>query len=39
MWFSCLRDGKGVWWVVVDLEVGGVLEALPEYPKIIRKME
>ena len=39
MWFWCFRDGKGVWWVVVDLEVEGLLEELSEYPKIIKKME
>jgi len=34
-----VQGWKGVWWVVVDLEVGGLLEALSEYPKIIKKME
>ena len=37
MWFW-FRDGKGIWWVVVDLEVGGLLEALSKYSKIIKKM-
>ena len=38
MWFW-FRDRKGFREVVVDLEVGGLLEALSEYPKIIKKME